>query len=315
MTDNELLSPYITFTRRDWKQLRASVPLPLTEEELEKLRGINERISLNEVSDIYLPLTRLLNIHVANSQDTYKAVNLFLGQLTPKVPYIIGIAGSVAVGKSTTARILQALLTRWPNHPKVDLVTTDGFLYPNRILEQRGLMKRKGFPESYDLQKLIHFLIDVKAGKSEVTAPVYSHLEYDILPNQVQTIRQPDILIIEGLNILQTPKPKKANKPRLAVSDFIDFSIYVDAEEQDIRQWYVDRFHILCRTAFQNPNSYFHRYANLSEEEATETATQIWSEINAVNLEKNILPTRYRANLILKKGANHKIQEIKLRKL
>ncbi len=315
MTDHELLSPYITFTRQDWKRLRASASLTLTEEELEQLRGINEQISLDEVRDIYLPLTRLLHIHVSNNLNTYQAVNLFLNQVTPKVPYIIGIAGSVAVGKSTTARLLQLLLSRCTSRPKVDLITTDGFLYPNKTLEQRGLMKRKGFPESYDLQNLIRFLVEVKSGKPEVAAPVYSHLEYDILPNQYQIIRQPDILIIEGLNILQTPRRKSSSKPRLTVSDFIDFSIYVDADKKDLMQWYIDRFHILCKTAFRNPDSYFHRYIHLTSDEATKTATGIWNEINGLNLEKNILPTRYRANLILTKGPNHKTKEIKLRRL
>jgi type I pantothenate kinase len=310
-------SPFITFSREEWKKLRASTPLSLTEADLQKLQGINENLSLKEVTEIYLPLSRLLNLYVAATQNLYDATNTFFGNRNKKVPYIIGIAGSVAVGKSTTARILQALLSRWPNHPKVDLVTTDGFLYPNRVLEERGLMKRKGFPESYDLKRLIKFVADVKSGVPEVTVPVYSHLAYDILPNEVQVIRQPDIMILEGLNVLQTTGyGNQRHMPRVFVSDFFDFSIYVDADEKDITRWYVERFKVLRNTAFQDPNSYFHsRYANLSMEEADRIALEIWSEINGVNLRENIFPTRFRADLILEKGPDHSVREVKLRKL
>jgi type I pantothenate kinase len=316
-TKDEKFSPFITFSREEWKELRASTPLSLTEADLLKLQGINENLSLEEVSDIYLPLSRLLNLYVAATQNLYDATNTFFGNKNQKVPYIIGIAGSVAVGKSTTARILQALLSHWPNHPKVDLVTTDGFLYPNRILEEKGLMKRKGFPESYDLKRLIRFVADVKSGVPEVTVPVYSHLAYDILPNEVQVIRQPDIMIIEGLNVLQTAGyGNQRHMPSVFVSDFFDFSIYVDADENDITRWYVERFRVLRKTAFQNPNSYFHhRYANLAMEEVDEVAMQIWNEINGVNLRENISPTRFRADLILEKGPDHSVKEVKLRKL
>lgn len=313
---NHHVSPYISFSREEWAQLRASTPLTLSEAELTKLQGINEKLSIYEVSDIYLPLSRLLNLYVAATQELHKAASAFLGDNTKKVPYIIGIAGSVAVGKSTTARILQALLARWPNHPKVDLVTTDGFLYPNRILEERGLMKRKGFPESYDIRRLIQFMAQVKSGHPEVVAPVYSHLAYDILPDEHQVIRQPDILIVEGLNVLQIPRDDNPRHiPQVFVSDFFDFSIYVDADEEDITKWYVERFKVLRNTAFQNPNSYFHRYASLTDEEANEVALSIWREINSVNLSRNILPTRSRAQLILEKSSDHSVQRVKLRKL
>lgn len=309
-------SPYTHFTREEWKQLRASTPLSLSEDDVKRLQGINEHLSLDEISDIYLPLSRLLNLYVAATQELYKATSIFLGNKAGKVPYVIGIAGSVAVGKSTTARILQALLSQWPNTPKVDLVTTDGFLYPNRILEERGLMHRKGFPESYNIRKLIQFLADVKSGRSKAVAPVYSHLAYDILPDQVKIVEQPDIVIVEGLNVLQVADDgDSGNSPRIYVSDFFDFSIYVDAKEADITKWYVDRFKILRNTAFQNPLSYFHRYAQLSDEEATQTALQIWLDINAVNLRENILPTKHRAQLILEKDSNHSVSSIKLRKI
>jgi len=308
-----MASPYITLNREQWKALRASTPLTISNEELACLQGVNEHISLEEVADIYLPLSRLLNLHVRATQELYQASHTFLGITDAKVPFIIGIAGSVAVGKSTTARILQTLLSRWPNHPKVDLVTTDGFLYPNRVLEERGLMKRKGFPESYDLRRLIQFLSDVKSGVPEVAAPVYSHLFYDIVPDQWQIVRQPDILIVEGLNVLQPPRDR--NKAELIVSDFFDFSIYVDASEENIMKWYVERFKLLRNTAFSNPLSYFRRYADLSDEEAVQVATGIWEEINGINLRKNILPTRMRARLILEKGDNHMVQRVRLRRL
>jgi type I pantothenate kinase len=309
------LSPYLDLTREEWSRLRNSTPLTLTEDDLAKLRGINEEVSLREVEDIYLPLSRLLNLYVDATQKLHKATHTFLGNSTEKVPYVIGVAGSVAVGKSTTARILQALLARWPNHPKVDLVTTDGFLLPNAVLEARGLMKRKGFPESYDRRRLVKFVADVKSGAGEVTAPVYSHLAYDILSGRRQVVRKPDIIILEGLNVLQTGVGRAENYTPVFVSDYFDFSIYVDADEEHIRQWYVERFLTLRRTAFRDPASYFHRYAVLSDEGAREKALSIWNEINAVNLKENILPTRTRAFLILEKGADHSVRSVKLRKL
>ncbi|GED31134.1 MULTISPECIES: type I pantothenate kinase [Brevibacillus] len=312
-----MASPYVTFNREQWRALRASTPLTISDEELACLQGVNENISMTEVAEIYLPLSRLLNLHVGATQELYQATHMFLGNQDGKVPFIIGIAGSVAVGKSTTARILQTLLSRWPNHPKVDLVTTDGFLYPNRVLEERGIMKRKGFPESYDLRKFIRFLSDVKSGIPEVKAPVYSHLVYDIVPDEWQMVRQPDILIVEGLNVLQPPRDtdKDQRISEVIVSDFFDFTIYVHADEKDIRHWYVERFKLLRQTAFSNPSSYFRRYASLSDEEATEVATGIWQEINGANLRQNILPTRVRAQLILDKGQDHMVQSVKLRKL
>lgn len=309
-------SPYVSFSREDWAKLRAATPLPLTEVEVEELRGINERISLDEVREVYLPLSRLLNLYVGATQNLYKATNTFIGNLAQKVPYIIGIAGSVAVGKSTTARIIQALLARWPNHPKVDLITTDGFLYPNKVLLERDIMNRKGFPESYDVRRLIQFVADVKSGRPEVKAPVYSHLFYDILPDEYKVIRQPDIMIVEGLNVLQTDFVGRSQRsPHVFLSDFFDFSIYVDADEREIQRWYIERFQALRNTAFQNSDSYFHRYASLTDDEAVRTAQEIWQEINGVNLKENILPTRHRAHLILEKGENHSIQSVRLRKL
>ncbi|MEP7340225.1 MAG: type I pantothenate kinase [Acidobacteriota bacterium] len=309
------LSPYIDFTRDEWSVLRNSTPLTLTEEELTSLRGINDRISLDEVKEIYLPLSRLLNLYVAATQSLHEATHTFLGDSTAKVPYVIGIAGSVAVGKSTTARILQALLARWRNHPKVDLITTDGFLHPTAVLEARGLMNRKGFPESYDRRRLVKFVADVKSGEEEVTAPIYSHLIYDILPDHAQTIHQPDIMIVEGLNVLQTGVGSAEQSSPVFVSDYFDFSIYVDADEEHIKHWYVERFLTLRRTAFRDPVSYFHRYARLSDTEARQKALKIWEEINGPNLRENILPTRNRAHLILEKGLDHSIQQVKLRKL
>jgi type I pantothenate kinase len=304
-------SPYFKFDREEWSTLRDNIPLPLTEEDLQQLKGLNEMVSIQEVEQIYLPLTRLINLYVAASQQLHQATTSFLDKNhDPKIPYIIGIAGSVAVGKSTTARLLQTLLSRWANHRKVDLITTDGFLYPNHVLEERGLMKKKGFPESYDIKTLIKFIGDVKSGKPKVAAPIYSHLSYDIIPGEEAVVSNPDILIVEGINVLQVSK-----EAQVFVSDFFDLSLYVDAEEQDIERWYIERFRMLRDTAFQNPQSYFHRYADLSEKQAVQTAAQIWEEINARNLHENILPTRGRARLILKKGPDHGVQEILLRKL
>ena len=307
-------SPYLHLSRDAWRQLKAATPLSLSEAELAALHGLNERISLQEVEDIYLPLSRLLNLYVAATQNLFNATSSFLGTHNEKVPYIIGIAGSVAVGKSTTARIIQALLSRWPNHPKVDLITTDGFLYPNRVLEERNLMNRKGFPESYDVRRLIRFMADVKSGKREVTAPVYSHLTYDIVENDAVVVQHPDIVIVEGLNVLQSNVRGRSGS-QLFVSDFFDFSIYVDADVAFIQQWYIERFETLRQTAFRDPHSFFRRFATLSVAEAVDTATKIWQEINAVNLIDNILPTRMRAHLILEKGQNHAVQTVHLRKL
>jgi type I pantothenate kinase len=267
------------------------------------------------VIDVYLPLSRLLNLYVAATQNLYRVTDTFIGKPTSKVPYIVGIAGSVAVGKSTTSRILQALLARWPDHPEVDLVTTDGFLYPNRVLEERGLMSRKGFPESYDVRRLVRFVSAVKSGDPEVAVPVYSHLAYDVLPGKAKLVRQPDVMILEGLNVLQTKDGGQGDVPGAFVSDFFDFSIYVDADDADLERWYVDRFLALRDTVFQDENSYFNRYASLSTEQAKEEARGIWAEVNGPNLVKNIKPTRERAHLILEKGPDHSVKSVRLRKL
>jgi type I pantothenate kinase len=307
-------SRYQTFNRFEWKALRASTPLLLSEEELYALRGINESVSLREVEEIYIPLSRFLNLHVAAIQHLYEAKREFLGTPMPgRVPYIIGIAGSVAVGKSTFSRVLRAALARWPDHPNVALVTTDGFLYPNATLEARGLMQRKGFPESYDQRLLLHFLADVKAGVESVSAPVYSHLHYDIVSGAAQHVTKPEILILEGLNVLQSPDARVGS--RMFVSDFFDLSIYLDAAEDVIESWYISRFLRLRETVFRNPASYFHRYADLTEEGAIETARRIWQEINLRNLRENIRPTRDRAHLILEKGADHLVQNVKMRRV
>jgi type I pantothenate kinase len=308
-------SPYAVYTREDWARLRADMPMPLTEAELDNLSSLTERVSAEEVVDIYLPLSRLLNLYVEATQGLHGATEKFLRKGNGKMPFIIGLAGSVAVGKSTTARVLKALLARWPSHPSVELVPTDGFLFPNAVLEQRGLMNRKGFPESYDLTRLLNFLAEVKSGKERIEAPVYSHLIYDVLQEQALIIERPDIVIVEGLNVLQPARLPKDGEAIPFVSDFFDFSVYIDADEELIGSWYVERFLRLRQTAFRDPASYFHRYASLSEEEARTTGLSIWRAINLVNLRENILPTRQRADLILHKGADHAVQTVALRKL
>jgi type I pantothenate kinase len=309
------VSPFRRFARDEWAALRADTPMTLTQDDLNEVRSLNDRIDLDEVETIYLPLSRLLNLYVQASQKLFHASNMFLHRHDLKVPYVIGVAGSVAVGKSTSARILRRLLSRWPSHPKVDLVTTDGFLMPNAVLHREGLMNRKGFPESYDLQRILRFMADIKSGERDVEAPLYSHLTYDVLPDKTQVVDQPDILIIEGINVLQTGRPPRDGRGIPNTSDFFDFSIFIDAEEEDLRQWYIERFFTLKNGAFQDPKSYFHRYAALTDTEAAETANRIWNSINLVNLRENILPTRPRADLVLRKGSDHKIRSVFLRKL
>ncbi len=306
-------TPWTVLDRAAWAPLRASTPLTLDEHELARLRGVGEEVDLGEVEAIYLPLSRLLNLYVAAVQDLHRATATFLGGNSQKVPFIIGIAGSVTVGKSTTARLLRALLSRWPHHPEVQLLTTDGFLLPNAELERRGILHRKGFPESYDTAQLLRVVGDVKAGAPLVRAPVYSHLTYDIIPDEHVAIEQPDILLVEGLNVLQSGTHKDGNT--VFVSDFFDFSIYVDAAMEDIRTWYVERFLALRETAFRDERSYFRRYAGIGEQEARATAQQIWEDVNEVNLVQNVLPTRSRADLVLRKGPDHRVEQVRLRKL
>ena len=306
------ISPFLHFSRAEWAALRADTPLTLTLEDLVKLQSLDDPISVEEVVEIYLPLSRLLALYVAATQGLFKATQRFLGNEDGKTPYIIGLAGSVSVGKSTTARILQTLLSRWPNTPKVDLVTTDGFLHPNEILAREGLMEKKGFPESYDTTSLLRFVARVKAGEHNVRAPLYSHLHYDVTPGEHAVVDRPDILIVEGLNVLL---PNKLGNEIPFVSDYFDFSVYLHAREEDLEDWYVSRFMRLRQTAFRDPRSYFRKYADIGDAEAVETARSIWTRINLKNLHDNILPTRARASLVLTKDSGHKISEVALRKL
>ncbi|GLR09033.1 type I pantothenate kinase [Mixta theicola] len=307
-------TPYLSFSRQQWAALRDTVPMTLSEDEIARLKGINEDLSLEEVAEIYLPLSRLLNFYINSNLRRQAVLEQFLGTNGQKIPYIISIAGSVAVGKSTTARVLQALLSRWPEHRRVELITTDGFLHPNAVLKERDLMKKKGFPQSYDMHRLVNFVADLKSGATEVTAPVYSHLIYDVIPDGDKIVQQPDILILEGLNVLQSGMDYPHDPHHVFVSDFVDFSIYVDAPEELLEDWYINRFLKFRKGAFTDPDSYFHHYAQLSEEEAVNIATQLWKEINWRNLKENILPTRERASLILSKSANHAVEKVRLRK-
>ncbi|MGD8108794.1 type I pantothenate kinase [Pantoea sp. FN0302] len=312
--ESSFTTPYLTFSRQQWAALRDSVPMTLSEDEIARLKGINEDLSLEEVAEIYLPLSRLLNFYINSNLRRQAVLEQFLGTSGQKIPYIISIAGSVAVGKSTTARVLQALLSRWPEHRRVELITTDGFLHPNAVLKERDLMKKKGFPQSYDMHRLVNFVADLKSGATEVTAPVYSHLIYDVIPDGDKIVQQPDILILEGLNVLQSGMDYPHDPHHVFVSDFVDFSIYVDAPEELLEDWYINRFLKFRKGAFTDPDSYFHHYAQLSEEEAVNIATQLWREINWRNLKENILPTRERASLILSKSANHAVEQVRLRK-
>ncbi len=308
------MTPYLQFNRHQWAALRDSVPMTLTEEEITRLKGINEDLSLEEVAEIYLPLSRLLNFYISSNLRRQAVLEQFLGTNVQRIPYIISIAGSVAVGKSTPARVLQALLSRWPEHRHVELITTDGFLHPNSVLKERGLMKKKGFPQSYDMHRLVKFVSDLKSGVPQATAPVYSHLIYDVIPNGDKTVAQPDILILEGLNVLQSGMDYPHDPHHVFVSDFVDFSIYVDAPEELLKSWYINRFLKFREGAFTDPDSYFHNYAKLSKEEAVDIATSLWNEINLMNLKENILPTRERASLIMTKSANHSVNQVRLRK-
>lgn len=308
MTRPNVSSPYLDFDRHAWSRLRNSFPQVLTEDDLEKIRGIGESIDLAEVADVYLPLSRLIHLQIQARQELTATTETFLGENPQHVPFVIGVAGSVAVGKSTTARLLEVLLQRWPSHPHVDLVTTDGFLYPGAQLRKRGLMSRKGFPESYDQRALLRFVTDVKSGRPNVQAPVYSHTLYDRVPNEFITVNRPDILIVEGLNVLQTG-------PTLVISDLFDFSVYVDARTEDIERWYIERFLELRATAFREPDAHFSHYAQLPDSAAAQKARHIWQTINLPNLVENILPTRVRASLVLAKRSDHSVQRVRMRKL
>jgi len=329
IVDDEFAA-YEVFSRSQWAELRSNTPLTLSEEELLALRGVNEQVSLVDVEQIYLPLSRLLNLHFRSARNLGGVRDEFLGRLVGTRPYVIAVAGSVAVGKSTFARVLRALLARWPDHPRVSLVTTDGFLYPNAELERRGLMSRKGFPESYDRRRMLAFLSELKAGAPSVSAPLYSHEAYDILPGDGERVESPDVLIFEGLNVLQTGTPDLSrgrsdedgwpatitpSAPNVVVSDFFDFSIYVHAQESDIEAWYINRFVKLQQTIFRNPASYFHHYRDLTESEARKTAAKIWRDINLQNLRQNIYPTHERANVVLNKRLDHAVEEIHLRQI
>ena len=304
-------TPFVELDRADWAALAPTTLLPLKETEIVQLRGLGEPLDINEVTDVYLPLSRLLNLYAANARELHRATSGFLGQRARPTPFVIGVAGSVAVGKSTTARLLREMLARWDDTPRVELVTTDGFLFPNAELNRRGLMERKGFPESYDRRALLRFVSAVKSGAPEVRSPFYSHLSYDIVPDAQIIVRQPDILIVEGLNVLQPPGPGHG----LSVSDLFDFTIYVDARTQDVARWYEERFLKLQRGAFANPNSFFHRYAALTEDEARARARSIWNSINEPNLLQNIRPTRSRATLVLRKDPTHAVSKVLLRKV
>lgn len=311
LTENQAVSPFVEISRSDWAELAKSNDNPLTQAEIENIRGLGDFLDLAEVAEIYLPLSQLLNLYVTTTQRLHQASGEFLDRTAKRTPFIIGVAGSVAVGKSTVSRLLKELLSRWPTTPSVALVTTDGFLYPNSVLEEKGLMSKKGFPESYDRLALLKFVADIKSGKEEVKAPLYSHLTYDIVPGEEVTVNSPDVVIVEGLNVLQPP----AIGQEVALSDYFDFQIYVDAPTEEIESWYLDRFKQLRESAFRNPESYFHKYAELPMEDALDRAKEIWRTINLPNLLENIISTKSRATLVLQKGIKHRVERVLLRKI